>query len=383
MFVALGGLHAQSVPSVEERLKALEQQVQGLARENAELKKQLGGHEATAPGLVAPGGKETKLTIGGFLQGQGEFGGAPDPRWYGVHDRFFFRRARIYVAGSFAEAFDFKAEIDLQGNTLSAGTGQLTRANEIFINWHKYPAMNLKFGQLKPAFGAEVLLSDTKMVTIERTLPSDRLADSRQLGISASGDLFHKKLSYLAMVGNGNGANSSANDNDKFQKSIRVAFTPVATAKDRVVFGVDGLWSDDAGITKPDLGLPGNLITGVRRLGGLDAQWTHGPLDLSTEWLRGTFEPTNGVPVARFTAEGAHVTASYFIVPAKFQAMVREEWFDPNTAVSGNTMHTLTLGLNYYLKGDDIKFMINYLIGDVPNTTAEGDRLLTRIQLVF
>jgi phosphate-selective porin len=203
------------------------------------------------------------------------------------------------------------------------------------------------------------------------------------LGVSAAGELFDKKLSYLAMVGNGNGGNSSANDNDKFQKSLRLVFTPVATAKDRVAIGANGLWSDDAGLSKPDLGLPGNLITGSRALGGLDAQWTHGPLELSTEWLRGTFHPTNATPASSFTAEGAHVTAAYFLIPAKLQAMVREEWFDPNTAISGNTMRTLTLGLNYYLKGDDIKFMLNYLIGDVPNTAAEGDRLLTRIQVIF
>lgn len=376
-------LHAQVSPGVEERLKALEQQVQGLARENADLKKQLGWHETTAPALATAGGKEVKLTVGGFLQGQAEFGGAPDPRWNAVHDRFFFRRARLYVAGSFAEAFDFKAELDLQGNTLGAATGQLTRANEIFINWHKYAEFNLKFGQLKPAFGAEALLSDTKMVTIERALSNDRLSDGRQLGLSAAGDFFGKKLSYLAVVGNGNGSNVSANDNDKFQKSLRLVFTPVATAKDRVVVGADGLWSEDAGIAKPDLGLPGNLITGSRTMGGLDAQWTHGPLELSTEWLRGTFRPANGLPVSHFTAEGAQVTVAYFLVPAKLQAVVREEWLDPNTDIGGNTLRTLTLGLNYYLKGNDIKFMINYLKGDVPNTTADGGRLLTRVQVVF
>lgn len=137
--LSLAGLPAATTPTIEERVKALEEQVQGLATENTQLKQQLGWKGSTAPVLPTPGGKETKLIVGGFLQGQAEFGRATDPRWSGVKDRFFFRRARIYLAGSFAEDFDFKAELDLQGNTLGAGTGQLARANEIYITGANTP----------------------------------------------------------------------------------------------------------------------------------------------------------------------------------------------------------------------------------------------------
>lgn len=381
--LAWGNLAAQTAPTVEERLKALEQQVQGLAKENSDLKKQLGWKEAAAPVLVSPGGKETKISVGGFLQGQAEFGRASDPRWNNVRDRFFFRRARIYVAGSFAEDFEFKAEIDLQGNTLGAATGQLARGHEIFINWRKYPYANLRFGQLKPAFGAEALMSDTKMPTIERSLSSDRLTDGRQIAAAVAGELAEKKLSYLVVVADGNGANVSANDNSKFQRSARVAFTPLATAKDKIVLGVDGLWTTDTGVTKSDFGLTDNLFTGTRTMSGVDAQWTHGPLDLSAEWLHGTFKPLSGVPSASFTAEGWHATATYFLVPGKLQAVLREEQFDPNTSIGGNTIRTFTLGLNYSLKGDDIKLLLDYLDGHVPGSAKDGGRLLSRVQIIF
>lgn len=372
-------LFAQNA-SIEDRLNALEQRVQALAKENTDLKKQLGWKESTPPVLAQPGGKETKLVVGGFLQGQAEFGHASDTRWNGVKDRFFFRRARIYVAGSFAEDFDFKAELDLQGNTLGASTGNLARANEIFINWRKYPAANLRFGQLKPAFGAETLLSDTKMLTIERSLASERLTDGRQLAVGALGDLFGKKLSYYAVVAQGNGSNVSANDNNKFQQSARVVFTPISTAHDKVALGVNGLWTIDTGITKSDLGLAGNLFTGSRSMSGLDAQWTHGPLELGAEWLHGSFRPTGG---ASFKAEGWHATAAYFLIPAKLQAVYREESFDPNTATGGNTFRTHLFGLNYYVKGDDIKFGLDYLDGHVPGSTNDGSRVISRVQVIF
>ena len=366
--------------SLEDRLNALEQRVQALAKENTDLKKQLGWKESTPPVLAQPGGKETRVTVGGFLQGQAEFGHASDTRWNGVKDRFFFRRARIYVAGSFAEDFDFKAELDLQGNTLGASTSNLARANEIFINWRKYPAANLRFGQLKPAFGAETLLSDTKMLTIERSLASERLTDGRQLAVGALGDLFGKKLSYYAVVAQGNGSNVSANDNNKFQQSARIVFTPISTAHDKVALGVNGLWTTDTGITKSDLGLAGNLFTGSRSMSGLDAQWTHGPLELGAEWLHGSFRPTGGVS---FKAEGWHATAAYFLIPAKLQAVYREESFDPNTATGGNTFRTHLFGLNYYVKGDDIKFGLDYLDGHVPGSTKDGGRVLSRVQVIF
>lgn len=381
--LSLVKLSVQAAPTVEERLKALEEQVQSLATENAQLKQQLGWKEATPRVWPQPGGKETKLVVGGFLQAQAEFGRAADPRWNGVKDRFFFRRARIYLAGAFANDFDFKAELDLQGNTLSAGTGQLARANEIYINWHKYPLANLRFGQLKPAYGAEALWTDTKTLTIERSLSSDRLADGRQLAAAVAGDMFDKQVSYLAVVANGNGANVSANDNGKFQKSARVTWTPVATPTDKLVLGVDGMWTTDAGITKNDFGLPGNLFTGSRRMSGVDLAWTHGPFDLSAEWLHGTFKTAGGVPAAKFSAEGWQATAAYFVIPSRLQVVVRREQFDPNTAVGGNTFQAHTFGLNYFLKGEDMKFMLDYLDGHVPGSATDGGRLLSRLQIIF
>ena len=91
--LSLVKLSVQAAPTVEERLKALEEQVQSLATENAQLKQQLGWKDAAPSVLPQPGGKETKLVVGGFLQAQAEFGRAADPRWNGVKDRFFFRRA--------------------------------------------------------------------------------------------------------------------------------------------------------------------------------------------------------------------------------------------------------------------------------------------------
>lgn len=51
--------------------------------------------------------------------------------------------------------------------------------------------------------------------------------------------------------------------------------------------------------------------------------------------------------------------------------------------VGGNTIRTTTFSLNYYLKGEDIKFMIDYLDGRVPGSSTDGGRILTRVQVIY
>jgi phosphate-selective porin OprO and OprP len=367
-------------PSMEERLSALERQVQNLAKENADLKKELGWQDAKSPALVRPVGKEARLSVGGFLQAQGEFGHAADPRWAGVKDRFYFRRARIYVGGSFTEDFDFKAELDLQGNSSSASTGLLARANEVYVGWRKYPQAVVRFGQLKSAFGGEQLASDTKLFAIERALSNDRLTDGRQFGFTVGGEVLDNKVSYLVMLANGNGTNVSANDNSGFQKSAHVYYTPVATKEDKVVLGAGVLTTTDVGASKSGFGLPGNLFTGSRDAWGVDGEWTHGRLNLFSEYLHNTFKPATG---AGFSADGWQATAAYFLVPAKIQALVRHEQFDPNTAVGGDRIRSWTVGINYLIKNEDLRLMLNYIYGEVPGSTKDGGRLLTRMQVLF
>ncbi|MCW5548640.1 MAG: hypothetical protein KIT44_06720 [Opitutaceae bacterium] len=383
--------------TVEERLARLEEAFQALRAENTELRRQLGQPaEVAAPKgpssvVPVPGGKVTRLAIGGFLQGQAEFGGAGDPRFVGINDRFYFRRARIYLAGSFAEHFEFKSELDLQGNSLGAGTGLMARANEIYIGWNRYPGATVRFGQLKPAFGAQQLMSDTVMPTIERYLGSDRLTDGRQLGLSLAGVTADNRLGYVAAIGNGSGSNVSANDNSKFLTSVRgYAMVADGPASGGLTLGVNAFHSDDAGVTKAGLGLdfvPGgpidNLFHGSRMGWGGDVAWQRERMSLSAEYLQVRFQPRNAVPTASFNASAWHVTAGWFAVPEKLQAVVRHEAFDPRHRIDGDATNSWTLGLNYFIKGNDIKFQVNYLLGDSPLLPGDSGRLLSRIQIIY
>ncbi len=53
--------------------------------------------------VVKPAGKETKLTLGGLVQAQGEFGDAGDSR-FPKDNRFLLRRARPMARGALPKA---------------------------------------------------------------------------------------------------------------------------------------------------------------------------------------------------------------------------------------------------------------------------------------
>ncbi|MFA6961989.1 MAG: porin [Opitutaceae bacterium] len=381
-------LVAEPSTSLEERLSVLETRMGQLQTENAALKNELG--RLSQPGLLAvmPAGKEPKLKINGLVQFQGEFGDTGDSRYTtDNNDRFLLRRVRLGVSGEFLEEVDFKVEGEYVGTSVTLTDG--------FVNWSHFDEANLKFGQFKTPFGYEFLAADPKLYTIERSLGSDVLTLNRQIGAQASGQFLDKRLTYAAGLFNGNGANIKTNDNDSFLYAGRVAGTPwqgkLFNQPATWTVGANAYASTDKSVSMnkellidstPATPAADNIFCGNRVGWGVDTQLKLGGLDLWTEYIRVTFNPDSAKPAAEFDADTWYVQAGYFVIPNKLQPVLKFETFDPNTSVSGDETDTWTLGLNYFLKGDDLKAMIGYTISDTPS--ADGDRkLFLRLQTIF
>jgi phosphate-selective porin len=386
---------AAEAVSVEDRLSALEKSLTAVQKENTDLKKQLGWDGKTPLVVVKPNGKENKLKVGGYIQGHFETGDSPDARFVGIEDRAFLRRARLGVSGSFQEQFDFKLEADFGANSLSEQTGYRAGITDAFVNWNRYSFANVKFGQFKTPFGYEQLQADTKILTVERSLPNDRLTDSRQIGLGVAGDIVSNRLSYSVGAFNGSGVNNSFNDNDNFMWAGRVSGVvfdgKIADRDARVAIGINGLSTRDTGISKTGFGFDAvaggavdNLFTGQRQAWGIDAQAKWGLFGLEGEYLCSEFKPTNPAPSARLTADGWSAAAIVEVLPKRLQAFVKFESFDPNRSVNADTTDVWTLGLNYLVKGDDLKLSLNYLLGNAPGAPEHSQgRVLARVQVIF
>ena len=381
--------------SILERLATLERRFDELAAENKTLRDQLAAAQAAkpaaaavatspaptsaaepakpakpAPVYVAAAGKEAKIALGGFFHINAESGDAPDARWAGVHDRFFIRRARLNAAGSFAEDFSFKIEGDFGNNSAGGRSGYSAQMTDGFVTWSANPAASVRAGQFKTPFGYEQLMPDTKVQTVERSLPNDRLTVSRQIGVGLFGDVVPKRLAYSTGIFNGNGVNNGDNDNDDFLYVGRLSGTIAQGGED------DGRYQIDAGVNAFTMDTTG---TTVQRDGlGLDLQVSWGPATLTGEWLRNDFTSATGI---ESDADGWALLATWAI-NKRWLLMGRVESFDPSSLAANDETDSWTLGGAYLINGDNIKLTLNYMQGTVGTADSNG-RLLGRLQIVY
>src|SRR5437763_9477822 len=328
------------------------------------------------PVYVLPRGPEIKLTLGGFIQVNFEDGdvSAFEGRFglTALKDRFRLRRARINLTGDFAEQFDFKVEGDFENSDGLSSSRTAFEATDIFVNWHQVPEAQVKLGQWKAPFGLEQTTPDTTLYMIERSLPTGAITPERQTGVQLWGKPFASVwpdqkdlLTYYAGIFNGNGRNTTVNDNNNFMYVGRLEstlFKAKMWAQDSYLkLAADVLNSrDDKGtnisqslnlLVNDDGSLSPFVFPGAVETTdwSVDAWLKLGPFDLIGEYLEEYVNgrTVNGVPpgFADFTTSGYYVQGSYFLIPKKLQAAV--QWQDLNPGQKGNDgIHCITGGLN-------------------------------------
>ena len=384
-FALLAAPFSAAEVSVEERLQRIESalarlearldntvpadQLAPTLKEYKELTRQLGWDGKSPITAVKPAGKEKSLSIGGYVQLQGEAGDAPDSRFVGINDRIFVRRARLNIRGSFAEHFDFALQSEFGNSSISGVSGYRLQATDVFAVWNKYDYANIQLGQFKTPFGYEQLLSDTKTLTIERSLPNDMMTFGRQAGATLNGVVADKRIAYTLGLFNGNGTNNGNNDNDQFMYIARTTGVAWTGKPGKLVFGVDAARSRDTG-----------TFTGQRTAWSADAQFTHGPFDFAAEYFHQHLDRNTG---ADTTADGWYAQAGWYLPGKKWQLLTRYETYDPNTSLAKDDSHDWTVGASYYLKGDDLKFSLNYILGDPAGPLDSEGRLLGRFQIIY
>jgi phosphate-selective porin len=447
VLVAIQPLSMQSA-SESDRLEKLERAVEQLQKRNAELEAEVSSLKGRQSAVVPEGkmktkiisegkmyvekvveeklpvyvqqrGPELKLVLGGFIQANFEDGdvSAFEGRFgeTAINDRFRLRRARLNLTGDYAEQFDFKLEGDFGQSDGTSGNRTAFSATDVWVNYHEFPAAQVKIGQYKAPFGLEQLTPDTSLLTIERTLPTGAITPDRQIGAELWGKPFTSiwpeqkdLLTYYAGIFNGNGRNITVNDNNNFMFVGRLELQPLKDVFGKgsfLKFGGDVLNSrDEQGV---NISQSSNLLVNSdgslspfvlpsadeRTAWSVDAWLRMGPFDLIGEYLQEHVEgrTVNGVPPAfsNFTTDGFYVTGAYYFIPKKLQAVVQWQYLNPGQ--KGNDgLYSILGGLNYYIHGDDLKFMVNYVHtwSDFRQANPEFgedqfDEVLGRFQVMF
>lgn len=148
-------------------------------------------------------------------------------------------------------------------------------------------------------------------------------------------------------------------------------------------------WVDFKPFGKTD-GRYGKLILG----GGLNAgrnghtDYTVGSLYLGYKYkkLWSSFEYAvadgyNGTHVVDKKATGFYGTVGYKIHP-RLQIIGRVDQFDPNRDVSGDLKREYTAGINWFIKGQALRLILNYIYCQNQNT-ADSHRLMVGTQVLL
>ena len=315
-------------------------------------------------------GSEFKLVLGGYIQVNFEDGdvSAFEGRFgqTALKDRFRLRRARINLTGDFAENFDFKIEGDFENSDGISPTAPTFRARTFSLTGINFAEAQVKVGQWKAPFGLEQLTPDPSLFIIERSLPTGAITPERQIGVQLWGKPFTNiwpdqkdLLTYYAGIFNGNGRNTTINDNNNFMYVGRLE----SAAVQRQVFGQDSSLKlggdvlnsrDDKGtnisqslnlLVNADGSLSPFVLPGAdeRTAWSVDAWLNIGPFDLIGEYLQEDVDGRTvaGVPpgFADFKPNGFYVRAAYFLIPKKLQAVV--QWAGSESRANGQRRNPL------------------------------------------
>ena len=147
-------------------------------------------------------------------------------------------------------------------------------------------------------------------------------------------------------------------------------------------------WVDFKPLGKTD-GRYGNLLIG----GGLNAghnrtNYTVGSFYVGYKYKRlwTNFEYAiadgyNGTQVSTDKAQGFNYTIGYKIHP-RVQLIARYDQFDPNRDVANNLKREYTAGINYFIKGQAVRLILNYVFCSNQNS-ADSHRIIFGTQLLL
>jgi len=356
-------------------------------QEGEELRADLARDAAAAVVSTISGGKSTMgLSIAGRIQVQ--YAGldtnirtAPDPA---STQHFFLRRIYLGAKANLGNGWTSSINYDFAGSTF----------DEAKITWTKNDALSIDVGFRKAPIGQEEwYTSSGSLKAIERS-PATRYfvegnngrrlgAGSYRIGAYAGGKLDNGVFYNVAVTNPERdesaagvaGAGSAANNNLSYWGNVGY--------KGKAGGNISYLVSASAGLL-PDQG--GKVLGAGDDLTvyNLFADFTSGNFDLQLEYFGS--DNQHGVSATRDSKGSAYSIQPSYKMGEKIEYVARYTYVDSDgrgvnlsdgirSAPSGGTMNEMSewfFGLNYFFRGNDVKWQIGYIFGESNDTVTGG-----------
>lgn len=215
---------------------------------------------------------------------------------------------------------------------------------DAYIETNRIPHHNVLLGNSRPGVGYEGAQSPYTLPFVARSQISRNLANVRKFGLRVRGD--------YSLVDYDFGGYSS----DTFFREFFPGFEFDGWVNVKPLGKTDGKWG------KVVAG--GGIVAGKRH--SLDYFMTGAALSYEYKkfWARAEYANSDGSnggsgPTTN-RAEGFYATAAYHLTK-KIELLARFDEFNPDKTKDRNNQREYTAGVNYYLKGQALKLIFNYV----------------------
>lgn len=207
----------------------------------------------------------------------------------------------------------------------------------------------------------EGLESSAKLDLVERSALSSQFkwSDYRDIGIAIKGDFEVGDIKIQPTVGFFNGEGQNKLDvNEPIDFASRLVVKPI----DVLHLGI-GYYNGKKGETEKD-----NSRTGI------EAKFVKGPISIYGEYATGKSEDKEKLTY--------YITACYKFLNS-WQAVIRYDWYDPDTNKVDDEKHEGTIGLNYFIEKHNAKIQLNYVYRGEKGTMVDDDVIRLNVQISY
>ena len=264
------------------------------------------------------------FTLNLLIQSEGRFS-FKDDNFQGGRT-FSTPNARISIKGKFDGGLFYRFYINAasEPNLLDA-----------YIGYKFNDAFSLSAGSMKPKQTLDYIPSPDAHKFVDRTTMTGLLVGSREIGISATGEM----SGFYYYTGLFNGNRLRTNNNNKFYLIGRLQYTVDDLIPGTVQFAVSASTGDSEGTVS---GSTGPLLSGKRTIIGSDIELEYERLYLAAEYLRGELE-------TYYSTGGNEIISGYYLTGGLHlsdKIMTLARWQLWSYKEFGTTEKKLTLGTN-------------------------------------
>jgi phosphate-selective porin OprO/OprP len=285
----------------------------------------------------------------------------------GKIDGFDIRRARLDLKGTITPYWNIRFQVDLAGTA--------PKLLDAYGECKIIDFFNLTMGQFKLPFSMENLASSSKLELIDRSQVIEALVargkdvignqNGRDIGIQVSGSFLKVKdlplFDYALGVFNGAGINVS-DKNEAKSVAGRLVFHPLKG------FDVGSSYYtgwDNFGST------PTNQ---KRERLGFELKYDLKKLSLKGEFIQGKDGSTG--------SSGWYAQSGYYIIPQKFQLLLKYDTFDPNTSTPKDVTTNYTIVVNYAFNSWS-KVQVGYVFREEEGPSVNNNLGVIQYQIGF